>query len=344
MRICILGGCGFIGSWCAEYYAKQDKDNQIYIVDSLYKDVYINKGKSKYFIKRYLEKYENIIFIHRDIRNQERMEALFKIIQPEVIIHAAGQVATTTSVIKPYLDFDINVRGTISILETIRKLNIDPILVFCSTNKIYGDRVNQKEIIEKETRYEYKDCDGINENDLIDHTIHSPYGTSKLCADLYVQEYGYTYGLKIGVFRMSCIFGPRQMGYQEQGWLVHFILSTLKNIPLKIYGDGKQVRDLLYISDLVNAYDLFITKYNQLGNKVYNMGGGRNNILSLLECIKILEKYLNKTIQFDFYDWRLADQKVYISDISKVSKELNWKPIISPEKGIKKVVDFFLNF
>ena len=344
MRVFITGGVGFIASYIAEYYIKQDEDNQIYVVDSLYKDNFINKGKSKYYIKKYLEKYDNVTFINRDIRNEKEMYELLKILQPEIIFHTAAQVTVTKSISDPYNDYNINTHATVSLLESIRKLNINTTLIFCSTNKVYGDNVNKKEIIEKENRYVYKDCNGITEIDNIDNTIHTPYGASKLCADLYIQEYGHTYGLKTGIFRMSCIYGPRQMGYEEHGWITHLIISALRNQTIKIFGNGKQVRDILYVSDLVNAYDLFVKKVDQLGNKVYNIGGGMENNVSLLELIKILENVLRRDIKYEFYTWRLADQKVYISDINKVSSELDWKPIISPKNGIEKVIEYFRLF
>lgn len=342
-QILITGGCGFIGSHVAEFYAKQDEDNQVFIVDSLYKDTYINRGKTKFYIKNYLEKYPNITFIHRDVRNLERIKEVLYTTQPEFIFHLAGQVATTTSVLKPYLDFDMNVRGTFSLLEAIRQLDLNPTFIYSSTNKVYGDRVNTKLFEEKEKRYEFKCCNGINEKDNIDQTIHSPYGTSKLCADLYVQEYGYTYGLRTGVFRMSCIYGSRQMGYEDQGWIVHFILSALRNREIQIYGNGKQVRDILYIDDLVKAYNSFVIK-KKFKNEVFTMGGGIDNTISLLECIEIIESILKKKIKYSLHDWRLADQKIYISDINKAHKYLGWKPEINARDGLGRTVKWFQDF
>jgi len=199
--------------------------------------------------------------------------------------------------------------------------------------------VNKIPVIEKETRYEFADPEyknGIPENFPIDLTGHSPYGCSKAAADLYVQDYSHTYGLKTGVFRMSCIYGERQFGVEDQGWVAWFVIATLADKPITIYGDGKQVRDVLYVRDLVRAFDAFLS--NNLRHGVFNIGGGSENTLSLLELLELIEKLAGKKPKASFSSWRPADQKVYISDISKAVKLLGWKPEVRPEKGIRKLV------
>ncbi len=210
---------------------------------------------------------------------------------------------------------------------------------------MFGDNVNNCDIEEKETRYvftsEFKN--GISEKFSTDLCEHTPYGASKFCADIYVQEYGHIYGLKTGVFRMSCIYGTRQFGFEDQGWVAHFIISAILGKTINIFGDGKQVRDVLYVSDLIDAYDKFIKLSRKIKHDVFCMGGGKYNTLSLLELIRILENKLNKKINLEFFDWRPSDQKVYISDIFKAKQILKWNPEISTEKGIEILINWVSN-
>jgi CDP-paratose 2-epimerase len=213
-------------------------------------------------------------------------------------------------------------------------------IIYCSTNKVYGENVNKIDVKEEGIRYyfekEYKK--GIPENFDTDLCTHSPYGCSKLTADLYMQEYSHTYGMKIGVFRMSCIYGPRQFGVEDQGWLAWFVIATLMGKAITIYGDGRQVRDVLYVSDLVDAFVRFVN--SDLKCAVFNIGGGPNNKISLLEGLDMLEKITGKRSKIRFDSWRPGDQKVYISDISKIKKELGWEPKKKVTEGIEKVVEW----
>ncbi|MBU1147446.1 MAG: GDP-mannose 4,6-dehydratase, partial [Candidatus Omnitrophica bacterium] len=190
-----------------------------------------------------------------------------------------------------------------------------------------------------ETRYRYKTKKGVPETLSVDLTGHTPYGASKYTGDIYTQEYGHIYGMKTAVFRMSCIYGTRQFGFEDQGWVAWFVIANLTGQPIIVYGDGKQVRDLLYVDDLVEAYDKFIQ--GETGHDVFNIGGGPRNTTSLLEFIALIE---NKTgIKFrkvEHKEWRPSDQKVYISDIGKVSKSLTWKPKTTPEKGLEKLIEW----
>jgi CDP-paratose 2-epimerase len=217
----------------------------------------------------------------------------------------------------------------------------DASLIFTSTNKVYGENVNKIPIVEREIRYEFADTrykEGIPEMFPIDLTGHSPYGCSKLSADIYVQDYAHTYGLKTGVFRMSCIYGERQLGVEDQGWVSWLTIATLTGKPITIYGDGKQVRDVLYVSDLVDAFDKFLN--SKLKHEVFNMGGGPENTLSLLELLDMLRKLTGKNPRLTFADWRTADQKVYVSNISKSKRLLNWKPEVNPSEGLEKLVEW----
>ncbi len=190
-------------------------------------------------------------------------------------------------------------------------------------------------------RYVFQDgnyVDGIPEDFPVDHTGHSPYGCSKLAADLYVQDYAHTYGLKTGVFRMSCIYGERQFGVEDQGWVAWFVIATLTGRPITIYGDGRQVRDVLYVGDLVRAFDLFLS--SGIKHEVFNMGGGPTNTLSLLELLGLLGSLTGKTPVVRFSEWRKADQKVYVSDISKAKRLLGWSPTVSPKEGVSRLVSW----
>jgi CDP-paratose 2-epimerase len=237
----------------------------------------------------------------------------------------------------PRADFETNALGTLNVLESAR-LN-DCAVVFCSTNKVYGENVNSIPIEEHSQRYNFSDAEyvnGIPENFSIDRTGHSPYGSSKLSADTYVQDYAHTYGLRTAVFRMSCIYGERQFGVEDQGWVAWFVIASMTGRPITIYGDGKQVRDVLYVKDLIGAFDRFIG--SNIKHGVYNMGGGPRNTLSLLELVDLIEKHTGRRADLNYADWRQADQKVYISDIRNVSENLGWKPTISPSDGVARII------
>jgi CDP-paratose 2-epimerase len=338
MKILITGGAGFIGSHVANYYAEKE-ENEVIIIDNLSRaKIFGLSNKVSLYNLNYLKnKYNNINFINGDIRDFNLIKKNMKDV--DVIIHTAAQVAVTTSIKDPRIDFEINALGTFNILEAARLSNNNPTIIFCSTNKVYGSNVNKIPIREYETRYYFSDerfLNGIPEDFPIDLCEHSPYGCSKLVGDIYAQDYAHTYGLKIGVFRMSCIFGERQFGVEDQGWIAWFTIAILTNKPITIYGDGKQVRDVLYISDLIEVYDAFIK--SNLKHEVFNIGGGPENTLSLIELINLLKELTRKETKIFFDEWRVGDQKVYISNISKAYEKLGWKPKINPREGVKKIV------
>ena len=341
--ILITGGAGFIGSHVSEFFAKREDFENIVVIDNLSRGKLLNKDTDNQdYNWEFLKQYDKIKLYNKDVRNIKFLRKLFSEIKFNVVIHTAAQTAVTTSIKEPSIDFDNNAVASFNLLETVRKCEQDPVMILCSTNKVFGNNINQIQISEKKTRYTFggKYTNGINEEFSIDLCEHTPYGASKLCSDLYFQEYGHLYNLKTAVFRMSCIYGTRQFGVEDQGWVAHFIISAIKNKKIRIFGDGKQVRDILFISDLINAYDAYIDKAGKLKNQVFCMGGGMKNTISLIELIEVLENKLNKKIKHDFYDWRPSDQKVYISDISKAKKLLSWKPNISPEEGIDLLVDW----
>ncbi len=326
--ILITGGCGFIGSNASNFYSK--KGYRVIVCDNL------SRVGAKENLN-WLKKDKNIIFVKGDIRNNKQLEATFKKYKPNLVLHLAAQVTMVTSVKKPREDFEINALGTFNVLEALRKEAPEAALLYTSTNKVYGE-MNDLETVEKEKRYEYKNFDGISESRNLD--FHGPYGCSKGTGDQYTLDWARIYGLKTVVFRQSGIYGPHQFGIEEQGWLAWFINSLLFNRPVTIYGDGKQVRDVLYIDDVLNAYDAALTNINTTRGKAYNIGGGLDYSLSIWELFEIIEKLDNNKFKYSFGDWRPGDQKAYISEISKAKKDFNWSPKVSPQEGVEKLYNW----
>lgn len=336
MRILVTGGAGMVGSHTAEYYAK--KGDEVIVLDNLMRSrLFGYDKKSVEYNWNYLAKYKSIKRIKGDVRRkQDIVESIGKGV--DVVIHTAGQPGVPLSIRIPEEDFSINAYGTLNVLECVRQKCKDAVFIYCSTNKVYGENVDKIPLVERKSRYMYKGIKGISEILPIDHTGHTPYGVSKYVGDIYTQEYAHIYGMKTAVFRMSCIYGIRQFGFEDQGWVAWFVIANLLNKPITIYGDGKQVRDLLYVTDLIEAYDKFIC--SNLQHEVFNIGGGPENTASLLEFIDELKKITKKENHIRFDDWRPSDQKVYISDTTKVSKKLNWHPKISPKEGIRKIIEW----
>ncbi len=335
-RILVTGGAGLVGSHTAEYYAK--KGDKVVVLDNLMRSKLFNYDKeSVEYNWNYLDRYENIKKIKGDVRNKEDVnKAIGEGI--DIVVHTAAQPGVPSSVRMPQEDFDINAFGTLNVLECLRQKSPKSTFVYCSTNKVYGENVDQISLKELDKRYVYEGVEGVSESMSIDHTGHTPYGASKYVGDIYTQEYAHIYGMRTAVFRMSCIYGPRQFGFEDQGWVAWFIIAVLTNQPITIYGNGKQVRDLLYAEDLVKAYDKFAE--SDIKHGVYNIGGGSQNTISLLEFLDILKEELGEEFKVSFSDWRPSDQKVYISDISKVKKELNWQSAVNPREGVKKLISW----
>jgi len=334
MRILITGGAGLVGSHTADYYAK--KGANVVVLDNLMRSqLFGYDKKSVEYNWRWLERHSNVKLIKGDVREEEDVKrAIGQGV--DVVIHTAGQPGVPLSIRIPKEDFSINAFGTLNVLECVRQKCPEAAFVYCSTNKVYGENVDKLLLEEQKTRYVYKEIEGVSETLSIDHTGHTPYGASKYVGDLYTQEYARIYGMKTAVFRMSCIYGTRQFGFEDQGWVAWFIIAVLSGKPITIYGDGKQVRDLLYVDDLVQAYDFFIR--SDIKHGVWNIGGGVEKTTSLNEFIDFLERETGKKIKKTFSDWRPSDQKVYISDLSKINKELGWKPYISPENGYRTLI------
>ena len=340
MKYLITGGAGFIGVNFARKLAQED--HQVIILDNLSRSMV---GENLNWIINAFP--DSVQFLYADIRSD--FDKLRRVIdEVDVVYHLAGQVAVTTSVVSPREDFEINALGTFNILEAIRLSESHPVLIFASTNKVYGGMENIK-ISELSTRYIFENYpNGIPETMNLD--FNSPYGCSKGAADQYVVDYSRIYGLKTVVMRQSCIYGTRQFGVEDQGWVAWFSIASATNKPITIYGDGKQVRDILFVDDLYNAFDLAVRNIHKVSGMAFNIGGGRDNTLSLLELLDILETKLERKINYGFSDWRPGDQPVYISDISLIREQLGWEPAISPSDGVdlllswtRENIHFFLD-
>jgi len=336
VKVLVTGGAGLVGSHAAEFYAKGG--HEVIVLDNLMRSSLFGYDKeSVEFNWNYLAQYDNIKRVKGDIRNEDDVNTALGD-GVDAVIHTAGQPGVPLSVRIPKEDFSINAYGTLNVLECVRQRCPKATFVYCSTNKVFGENVDKIPLKEEKTRYVYDGVEGVSEKLSIDLTGHTPYGASKYVGDLYAQEYAHIYGMKTGVFRMSCIYGTRQFGFEDQGWATWFIIAALTNKPLTIYGDGKQVRDMLYVTDLVKAYDAFIN--SDLKHAVFTTGGGQENTTSLLEFMDNIENKTGLRPQTTFSDWRPSDQKVYISDISNIKNTLGWQPTISPDEGIDRIVQW----
>ena len=335
MKYLITGGCGFVGSNLS-YRLIQEK-NDVFIVDNL------SRLGSQSNLD-WLKKSGDFKFFETDVSNSSSIDKIIKDLKPDVIFHLAGQVAMTTSLQNPRRDFEINALGTINILESARKFSPDSIIVYSSTNKVYGD-LEYLEYIEKEKRYEIKNNSlGLDERTSLD--FRSPYGCSKGSADQYMLDYARHFALKTIVFRHSSIFGDRQFSTFDQGWIGWFVSQAIliKNdklkSPITISGNGKQVRDVLFASDLIECYMLAVKNSSNCIGKAYNIGGGYNNSISLLELFDFLNDFFSIKIQYKELPWRSSDQKVFIANISKANKDFNFMPLTNKFEGIKKMIDW----
>ncbi len=335
MRVLITGGAGMVGSHAAEFFASSNPKNKVIVLDNLMRSQIFGYEKASVeFNWNYLKKFKNVERIKGDVRNDKDLaKAVGRGV--DVLIHTAGQPGVPSSVRMPKEDFSINAFGTLNALEAVRKKSKDTVVVYCSTNKVYGENVDKIPLEELEKRYCFRGVKGVAENMLTDLTGHTPYGVSKLVGDLYVQEYSYIYKMKTAVFRMSCTYGTRQFGFEDQGWVAWFIIAALFNKPITIYGNGKQVRDMLYADDLVDAFNRFIN--SDLERGLFNIGGGADNTISLLEFLEELKILTGKSPKVKFSDWRPSDQKVYVTDTTKLQNSLNWKIKTPVKEGLRKL-------
>ena len=324
--ILITGGAGFIGVNAAERFLKNSWNVVIF-------DNFSRKGTE--INRAFLEKNfsSGLEIVKGDIRtDQKKLEELCE--RADVVLHLAAQVAVTTSVVNPREDFEINALGTFNVLEAVRKSKKRPFVIYASTNKVYGG-LEDLNVEEGPERYSFGKSvpeGGVSEMQLLD--FHSPYGCSKGAADQYVRDYSRLYDMKTVVLRQSCIYGPHQMGIEDQGWVAWFMIAALFGKPVQIYGNGKQVRDLLYVDDLINAYVLCVEKMDAVSGHAFNLGGGVDNTLSLLEFMDLLKNDLKMNITYSFGQTRPGDQPIFISNNYKFYEKTGWKPKMDVRKGI----------
>lgn len=315
--ILIFGGAGFIGSnWAHRLLEKTEA--KIHIFDNLSRPGVRNNLESLQVAAGGSGRLKITV---GDVRDAEKVERAVRFATE--IYHFAAQVAVTKSLIDPRFDFEVNLQGTLNILEAARKSGARPFLLFTSTNKVYGNLANLP-VVKNETHYNFADIEGISESQPLD--VHSPYGCSKGGAEQYVRDYARVYGLPTVVFRMSCIAGPRQYGTEDQGWVAHFLYSALRGVPLVIYGDGRQVRDVLCIHDLVRAFEAVRCNTSTSAGEIYNVGGGPRNAVSLLELIEKVERLTHRQVEFVCKERRPADQLIYVTNYSKLASHTGWQP------------------
>jgi CDP-paratose 2-epimerase len=330
MKIVITGGAGFIGCNAASRYLKAGHD--VVVVDNLSRT-----GGARNL--EWLREQGALTFHQDDIRDAAAMARIFaEHSDAGMVLHLAGQVAVTTSVTDPRGDFEANALGTFNVLEGIRLAGIKAPVIYSSTNKVYGG-MEEAKIVERDGRWAYESLPGgVPVEQGLD--FHSPYGCSKGAGDQYVRDYHRIYGLNTVVFRQSCIYGYRQFGVEDQGWVAWFMIAAQLGRPITVYGDGKQVRDILFIDDLLDAYDAAAENISTAAGQVYNIGGGPRNVMSLLELLEYLEVRSGEPVPFDWADWRPGDQRVYVSNIHRAQGELNWHPKTDVKHGLDLLYDW----
>ena len=335
MKLLITGGCGFLGSNLAsDALARGD---ELVVFDNLYRN-----GSRENLI--WLQTQGKFTFEHGDIRNQNDITRVIQTFKPDAIFHLAGQVAMTTSIANPRMDFEVNVMGTHNLLEAVRQHAAKATVVYSSTNKVYGD-LEQYTYVETEIRYQcLEHPNGFDEQTQL--SFHSPYGCSKGAADQYMLDYARIYGLKTVVFRHSSMYGGRQFATYDQGWVGWFCQKAIEatkvenNEPFTISGCGKQVRDVLHSDDMKRLYMAAINNIDSAKGQAFNVGGGIENSLSLLELFDLLEQAADVEVKFTKLPVRESDQRVFVADISKAKVLLEWQPQVSAQVGVKRMIEW----
>ncbi|MDQ3929773.1 MAG: SDR family NAD(P)-dependent oxidoreductase [Chloroflexota bacterium] len=327
--VLITGGAGFIGTNVAHRLLSEGREVLVY--DNL------SRAGVEQNLRWLKETHgDKVEAMRADVRDAASLRAAAS--RASAVFHFAAQVAVTTSLEDPIEDFTVNARGTVNLLEALRSLDNPPPLVFTSTNKVYGG-LEDLEFRANGRRYEPADpfikMYGINERRPLD--FHSPYGCSKGAADQYVVDYARTFGIRAVVFRMSCIYGLHQFGTEDQGWVAHFLLRALHGEPITLYGDGMQVRDILFVDDLVNAFMLALKHIDEVSGQAFNMGGGPSNSVSLLEVLDIIAHAHGKNPKVHFGGWRPGDQRYYVSDTARFQAATGWKAQVGVRKGIERL-------
>lgn len=327
MKWLVTGGAGFIG--CNVVRRLLAGSHDVVVLDDLSR-----RGATENLA--WLQSLGKVTFVRQDIRDAAGVQrAIASHRDAQVVLHLAGQVAVTTSVTDPRTDFEINAGGTFNLLEAVRRSAPEAVFLYASTNKVYGNL--EHEAVElRDGRYAYTHLkQGVSETEPLD--FHSPYGCSKGAADQYVRDYARIYGLRTVVFRQSCIYGERQFGIEDQGWVAWFTIAALLGRRFTIFGDGRQVRDVLFVDDLAACYLRAVEEIDRVAGQVYNIGGGPDNQLSLLELVALLGARTGRKLDPPFADWRPGDQRVFVCDVSKAQKDFGWAPKISAAAGVERL-------
>jgi CDP-paratose 2-epimerase len=333
MRALITGGAGFIGSNLAHRLIREGHEVVVY-------DDLSRAGTDKNVAWLRAEHGAAWRLVEADVRDFPALRDAAA--DADVIYHMASQVAVTTSVSDPRQDFEVNALGTFNALEAARLSGRDPAVLYASTNKVYGG-MEEVGVVEARTRYAYRDFPyGISEAQTLD--FHSPYGCSKGAGDQYVRDYARIYGLPTVVFRQSCIYGPRQFGIEDQGWVAWFVIAAVTRQPITIYGDGKQVRDVLWVDDLLDLYQVALDRLDVAAGQVYNVGGGPDNQLAVwTELGSMLEALLGHEVPVSYSDWRPGDQRIFVADVRKAQQELGWTPKTGVEEGVRRLYEWVVS-
>jgi CDP-paratose 2-epimerase len=327
----IFGGAGFIGSNWAHHLLTQT-EAKVHIYDNLSRrGVHHNLE----WLQKTAGRQGRLQITIGDVRDAAMVERVTR--HATEIYHFAAQVAVTTSISDPRHDFEVNVGGTFNVLEAARRSSNRPFVLFTSTNKVYGDMAKNG-VVRDGQRYRYANSPGISESQPLD--FHSPYGCSKGAADQYVHDYARIYDIPTVVFRMSCIAGERQFGNEDQGWVAHFLYAAMTGTPIVIYGDGKQVRDVLYVQDLVRAFEAVRTNVTKTQGQIYNVGGGAANTTSLLELIEEIQNLARRKVSCVYEQPRPGDQLVYVTDCSKLEGDTGWRPVSTVHQTLDKIYQF----
>jgi CDP-paratose 2-epimerase len=328
MRWIITGGAGFIGCNTAHRLGKLGHD--VIVFDNL------SRSGSEENL-RWLEKHTAITFIKGDVRNSEDLaRALAATPRADVVLHLAGQVAVTTSVMDPRFDFEVNAAGTFNLCEAVRQVSPETILLNASTNKVYGSLARlATEKFDKRFRFAGK-LTGVSEEQPVD--FHSPYGCSKGIGDAYVHDYARIYGLRTVNLRQSCIYGTRQFGVEDQGWVAWFAIAAMLGRPITIFGDGHQTRDVLFVDDLIDCYLAAVDRIDDAAGETFNVGGGPANTLSLLELLEMLESRVRQPLDVSYASTRDGDQPLFVCDLGKAQKKLGWRPRVGVAEGVDRLL------
>lgn len=325
-RILITGGAGFVGTNLAQHLMREGAS--VRILDSLSRPG--SEQNAQWLAERFPKRFE---FQQADVRDRDAVRAAVEGVQH--VFHLAAQVAVTTSLLEPCMDFDVNAQGTLNVLEAARGCARPPSIAFSSTNKVYGTlpdvalRAGEKRYVPLDGRVRAR---GVDESRSLD--FHSPYGCSKGAAEQYVLDYSRSFGLRTVVLRMSCIYGPHQHGNEDQGWVAHFMRRALADEPVRVYGDGRQVRDVLFVEDLVHAFECARAHVEALSGRAFNVGGGVENTSSILELIEEIERLTGRRMHVVYDTWRVGDQRYYVSDVTRYAHATGWRPRIGIGQGL----------